>query len=37
VVDNQSQERNGVRRYALDAERAKRLWTISEEMVGERF
>ncbi|GLQ87293.1 SDR family NAD(P)-dependent oxidoreductase [Dyella flagellata] len=27
----------GVRPYALDAERAKALWAISEEMVGERF
>ncbi|WP_157220741.1 SDR family NAD(P)-dependent oxidoreductase [Flavisphingomonas formosensis] len=27
----------GVRRYALDPERAKRLWTISEDLVGERF
>ncbi|WP_441252640.1 SDR family NAD(P)-dependent oxidoreductase [Tardiphaga sp. 71_E8_N1_1] len=27
----------GVRAYALDAERAKALWAKSEEMVGERF
>jgi hypothetical protein len=27
----------GVRRYALDPERAKALWTTSEQMVGERF
>jgi NAD(P)-dependent dehydrogenase (short-subunit alcohol dehydrogenase family) len=27
----------GVRQYALDAERAKALWAKSEEMVGERF
>lgn len=27
----------GVRRYALDPERAKRLWAISEELVGETF
>jgi NAD(P)-dependent dehydrogenase (short-subunit alcohol dehydrogenase family) len=27
----------GVRPYALDAERAKALWSKSEEMVGERF
>jgi hypothetical protein len=27
----------GVRGYALDPERAKALWTKSEEMVGERF
>jgi NAD(P)-dependent dehydrogenase (short-subunit alcohol dehydrogenase family) len=29
--------RNGVRAYALDAERAKALWAKSEEMVGEKF
>ena len=29
--------REGVRRYALDPERAKALWAKSEEMVGERF
>lgn len=29
--------RGGVRRYALDPERAKALWAKSEEMVGERF
>ena len=29
--------RGGVRRYALDAERAKALWAKSEAMVGERF
>jgi len=28
---------DGVRSYALDPESAKRLWTISEEMVGQRF
>ena len=27
----------GVRPYALDAERAKALWALSEQMVGERF
>ncbi|HEY0328972.1 MAG TPA: SDR family NAD(P)-dependent oxidoreductase [Rhodopseudomonas sp.] len=27
----------GVRRYALDADRARALWAKSEEMVGERF
>ncbi|WP_421405581.1 hypothetical protein [Agrobacterium fabrum] len=27
----------GVRAYALDAERAKALWSKSEEMIGERF
>ena len=29
--------RGGVRGYALDPDRAKALWTKSEEMVGERF
>jgi NAD(P)-dependent dehydrogenase (short-subunit alcohol dehydrogenase family) len=29
--------RGGVRRYALDPQRAKALWAKSEEMVGERF
>ncbi|WP_157215776.1 SDR family NAD(P)-dependent oxidoreductase [Flavisphingomonas formosensis] len=29
--------RGGVRSYALDPERAKALWALSEEMVGERF
>lgn len=27
----------GVMRYALDPDRAAALWTLSEEMVGERF
>jgi hypothetical protein len=27
----------GVRPYALDAERARALWAKSEELVGERF
>jgi hypothetical protein len=27
----------GVRSYALDAERAGALWALSERMVGERF
>jgi NAD(P)-dependent dehydrogenase (short-subunit alcohol dehydrogenase family) len=29
--------RTGVRSYAVDLERAARLWTLSEELVGERF
>jgi hypothetical protein len=29
--------RGGVRPYALDPDRAKALWSKSEEMVGERF
>jgi NAD(P)-dependent dehydrogenase (short-subunit alcohol dehydrogenase family) len=28
---------DGVKSYALDAESAERLWTLSEEVVGERF
>jgi hypothetical protein len=36
LVDN-AHARGGVRRYALDPERAKALWPKSEEMVGERF
>ena len=27
----------GVRTYALDSQKAERLWTISEALVGERF
>ena len=30
-------ERKGVRPYALDKEKAKELWAMSERMVGERF
>jgi hypothetical protein len=29
--------RTGVRSYAVDPERAARLWALSEELVGERF
>jgi NAD(P)-dependent dehydrogenase (short-subunit alcohol dehydrogenase family) len=29
--------RGGVRRYAIDPERARALWALSEQMVGERF
>jgi hypothetical protein len=29
--------RGGVQPYALDPDRAKALWALSEEMVGERF
>ena len=36
LVDN-AQARGGIRRYALDPERAKALWAKSEEMAGERF
>ena len=37
VVDSDSLLRGGVRRYAIDPERAKALWALSERMVGERF
>ncbi len=37
VVDAGPNVLGGVRRYALDPERAKALWTKSEERVGERF
>lgn len=37
VVDSASLARAGVRPYALDAERAKALWALSERMVGETF
>ena len=36
IVDDPA-VRGGIRRYAVDAERAKALWAKSEEMVGERF
>lgn len=36
-VTDDPASRSGVRRYALDPERAKALWQKSEEMVGERF
>ncbi|MDJ0641891.1 MAG: SDR family NAD(P)-dependent oxidoreductase [Erythrobacter sp.] len=35
-VDNESSN-SGVRSYALDKESARRLWAISEELVGEEF
>jgi len=37
VVDDNSDAREGVRSYALDAANAKALWKTSEELVGERF
>ncbi len=36
-ADTVSPVSEGVRPYALDAERAQALWATSEEMVGERF
>jgi NAD(P)-dependent dehydrogenase (short-subunit alcohol dehydrogenase family) len=37
VAEPREEGRGGVRAYALDPERAKALWAISEAMVGERF
>ena len=37
VVDAGAEPREGVRRYALDPDRAKALWALSERMVGEMF
>jgi NAD(P)-dependent dehydrogenase (short-subunit alcohol dehydrogenase family) len=36
-ITNTEGLRGGVRPYALDPQRAKALWSKSEEMVGERF
>lgn len=36
-LDPTEQEGSGVRSYAQDPEAAKRLWALSEDMVGERF
>jgi NAD(P)-dependent dehydrogenase (short-subunit alcohol dehydrogenase family) len=36
AIDNET-ARGGVRSYALDPDKAKALWTKSEELVGERF
>ncbi len=36
IVDD-AKPQTGVRSYALDTERAKALWALGEEMVGERF
>lgn len=37
IVEDSDMRSGGVRRYALDPERASALWSKSEEMVGERF
>lgn len=37
VVESDSLLSGGVRRYAIDPERAMALWALSEELVGERF
>jgi NAD(P)-dependent dehydrogenase (short-subunit alcohol dehydrogenase family) len=34
---NDSKAHDGVRSYALDADNAERLWTLSEKLVGEQF
>ena len=34
---NDTEEHNGVRSYALDSDNAERLWTLSEQLVGEQF
>ena len=36
-VNDDPEARQGVRSYALDPEAAKRLWTLSEELVGQAF
>ncbi len=36
-VDDTENAPEGVRSYALDPENAKRLWAISEQMVGQTF
>ena len=37
VVKDDPRDTDGVRSYALDPALARRLWTVSEELVGERF
>lgn len=37
AVNDDPEAREGVRSYAVDPEAAKRLWTISEELVGQSF
>jgi len=37
VPGSETAARSGVRSYAIDPERARALWTKSEQMVGERF
>lgn len=36
-VDDRENAAEGVRSYAIDPEAAKRLWTLSEKLVGQRF
>ena len=35
-IDNENQK-EGVRSYALDADNAEKLWSLSEKLVGENF
>ena len=37
VIDDEAEMRLGVRSYAQDPDSAKRLWALSEELVGEQF
>jgi NAD(P)-dependent dehydrogenase (short-subunit alcohol dehydrogenase family) len=37
LIPNDSAAREGVRPYALDPQTARRLWAVSEALVGERF
>lgn len=37
IAEDDSRGRKGVRPYAVDPARAKALWTLSEDLVGERF
>jgi hypothetical protein len=40
VIDNDAELHflaEGVRKYAVDLDNAKRFWTVAEELVGEKF
>jgi NAD(P)-dependent dehydrogenase (short-subunit alcohol dehydrogenase family) len=37
AVNDDPEAREGVRSYAVDSDAARRLWTISEPLVGQRF
>ncbi len=37
AVNDEATAREGVRSYAVDAEAARRLWSVSEELVGQTF
>jgi hypothetical protein len=36
-IDDRENAAEGVRSYALDADAARRLWSVSEKMVGQTF